>query len=413
LNPIRVTVHRSTQEIGGNCVEIASGDARIILDVGRPLDAARDATDLLAPTLDLAAPCHGILLSHAHQDHYGLLGEIPADWPVYCGEATAKLMRLTSGMFGKELDRDFRPCTSGRAFSIGPFTVTPYLTDHSAFDAYMLLVDAAGRRILYSGDFRAHGRKGALVSRFLEAPPGDIDLLVMEGTNLGSDKPWMSEADLEEDFVGVFQKTPGRVFVAWSAQNIDRTVTLYRACLKAGRTLVVDLYTAEVMELLAGHGKLPRPGWRNLKVVVTRAFSRLYRMKGRTDFVDRMAHHGIAARRLAETPYAWVVMARKSLLRDYETVGVIPGPQDAWSWSMWRGYLADGDGANVKAWFDAGGTPARHIHTGGHAAPDDLRAFARAVNAKAMAPIHGSAWDKPHDGFPAITRLRDGQALFL
>jgi ribonuclease J len=59
----------------------------------------------------------------------------------------------------------------------------------------------------------------------------------------------------------------GRVFVTWSAQNVDRTVTLYRACLKAGRTLVVDLYTAEVMEAVAEFGRLPRPGLQNLKVV--------------------------------------------------------------------------------------------------------------------------------------------------
>jgi len=41
--------------------------------------------------------------------------------------------------------------------------------------------------------------------------------------------------------------------------------------------LVVDLYTAEVMESLAEFGKLPRPGWSNLKVVITSAFVRMYR----------------------------------------------------------------------------------------------------------------------------------------
>jgi ribonuclease J len=84
----------------------------------------------------------------------------------------------------------------------------------------------------------------------------------MEGTNLGSDKPCSTESNLEGTFVDLFRSTAGRVFVVWSAQNVDRTVTLYRACLKAGRTLVVDLYTAEVMEALAEFGKLPRPVWR-------------------------------------------------------------------------------------------------------------------------------------------------------
>jgi hypothetical protein len=64
---------------------------------------------------------------------------------------------------------------------------------------------------------------------------------------------------LEGRFVYLFKATAGRVYVAWSAQNIDRTVTLYRACLKAGRTLVVDLYTAEVLDALASFGRIPNP----------------------------------------------------------------------------------------------------------------------------------------------------------
>ncbi len=48
--------------------------------------------------------------------------------------------------------------TSGKARHNGPFTVKPWLTDHSACDAPMLLIEAAGQRIFYSGDFRWHDR---------------------------------------------------------------------------------------------------------------------------------------------------------------------------------------------------------------------------------------------------------------
>jgi ribonuclease J len=277
----------------------------------------------------------------------------------------------------------------------------------------MLLIEAGGRRILYSGDFRMHGRKSTLVARLMANPPPDIDVLLMEGTNLGSDKSTKSEAELEEDFVRLFKETPGRVFVAWSAQNIDRTVTLYRACLKTDRTLVVDLYTAEVLDILADMGRLPRAGWRNLKVVVTRAFSRLYKSKGRGDFVERMAAHGISAARLAENQSKWVVMIRPSLIADLQGKSVVPTPADAWSYSMWMGYLASADGQRLRSWFDAGGSRAVHLHTSGHASPADLRAFAQAINPTRLVPIHGAAWDDHLDGFPAVHRLRDGEPLSL
>ncbi|MGH6789469.1 MAG: MBL fold metallo-hydrolase [Pseudolabrys sp.] len=413
MTSVCVTVHRSTQEIGGNCVEIATNGNRLILDVGRPLDASNDAVGLLPKTLELAGNVEGILISHPHLDHYGLLAETPAEWPVYCGAATEKLIRMTSGIFGKPIAHEFHSWRNEHRFSLGPFAITPYLTDHSAFDAYMLLIEVGGKRIFYSGDFRTHGRKGVLVDRVMAAPPRNIDVLLMEGTNLGSDKPTMSESDLEESFITLFKQTRGRVFVAWSAQNIDRTVTLYRACLQAGRTLVVDLYTAEVLDMLCEHGKLPQAGWPNLKVVVTSAFARMYRKTGREDFVERMAKHGIAARRLAEAPAQWVSMIRNSLLRDYETQGVIPTTDDAWSWSMWNGYLKNDDGRRTQTWFESGGALAVHIHTSGHASPADLKTFANRMQAKCLVPIHGVAWDYAAGDFPAVRRLADGEALVI
>jgi ribonuclease J len=155
-------------------------------------------------------------------------------------------------------------------FAIGPFTVTPYFTDHSAFDAYMLLVEGAGKRILYTGDFRRHGRKSVLVDRFMANPPPNIDVLVTEGSNLGTDKPVKTEKEIEQDFVELFNRTRGRVFVSWSGQNIDRTVSLYRAAKRTGRILAIDLYTADVLDQIAEGTRLPRAGYTNLKVVVTK-----------------------------------------------------------------------------------------------------------------------------------------------
>lgn len=61
----------------------------------------------------------------------------------------------------------------------------------------------------------------------------------MEGTTLGRNSDYPSEDDLEDTLVDHFRKTDGRVFITWSAQNIDRTVTIYRACKRSQRTLVL------------------------------------------------------------------------------------------------------------------------------------------------------------------------------
>jgi ribonuclease J len=67
-----------------------------------------------------------------------------------------------------------RPLSEGETLRRGPFAITPRLVDHSAFEAYALLVEAGGRRLFYSGDFRAHGRKPGAWRRLLDDPPRPV-----------------------------------------------------------------------------------------------------------------------------------------------------------------------------------------------------------------------------------------------
>lgn len=404
---MKLTIHRGAHEIGGTCIELVhSSGERLILDAGRPLDAPQEATDLLPRTLDLSRPAT-VLICHSHQDHWGLIHELPGDWPIWTGAASARLIGITSRFARQPLARPFLTWTAGVAFDIGPFRITPILTDHSAFDAAMLLIEGDGRRLLYSGDFRRHGRKGVLVDRLMKAPPPDIDLLILEGTNLGTDKSVMSESALETDFVELMARKPGRIFTAWSGQNIDRTVTLYRAAKRSGRNLIIDLYTAEVLEAISDGTRLPKPGMPNLKVVLTRGLRNHYVTAGREEFVSRMARHGISAKAL--TGSRDVIMLRDGLIKDYAAKDVAAGPEDAYVWSMWQGYLRE-DAAAVR-WAREGGAEMLLLHTSGHASAADLMAFSDAISARRVLPVHGANWATEGQAFPGLHALADGEVL--
>lgn len=407
-----LTVHRGTQQIGGSCIEIAhpAGD-RIVLDAGRPLDAPDGATGLLPTSLDRTKPAT-VLISHPHQDHWGLVDELPEEWPIWTGEGSAKLIAITGDITRRPISRGFNTWSSRSGpFEVGPFTVTPMLTDHSAYDAYMLLIEGAGKRILYTGDFRRHGRKSTLVDAIMNKPPTDIDVLLTEGTNLGSDKPIKSETDLEADFVELLARTKGRVFVVWSGQNIDRTVTLYRAAKRTGRNLAVDLYTADVLDRISEGTGLPRAGYPNLDVVVTVGLSRNYRRQGREDFVKRMVPHGISAKRLQGGRH--VVMLRRALIQDYVRAGVVPSADDAFNFSMWKGYLSEAYHSEPLEWCRSAGAEIAYLHTSGHASAADLRAFANAVRPKYVVPVHGIKWDEESYGFGSVRRLADAECMMV
>ena len=401
---MKLTVHRGTSQIGGTCIELRhSNGERLILDAGHPLDAPSGATGLLPTTLELDGMAT-VLVCHPHQDHWGLINELPQSWPVWTGPASAALIAITTRFARQPMSRDLQTWLAGEPFEIGAFRVTPILTDHSAFDSYMLLIEGGGKRLLYSGDFRRHGRKSALVDRIMRSPPGDLDLLIIEGTNLGTDKPSYPEYKLEEEFLALFRRTRGRVFVNWSGQNIDRTVTLYRAAKRDGRSLVIDLYTAEVLGAVAEGTRLPRPGFPNLKVVITKSLRNHYIKAGRGDFVERMAVYGISADKIQG--HRDVVMMRDGLLADYRAKGVVPTSEDAFNYSQWIGYL-EKPCAGLE-WCRTAGAKIAHLHTSGHASSADLRAFAAAMDARAIVPVHGTNWDTQSGGFERLRPMTDG-----
>lgn len=406
---LTVTVHRGTCQIGGSVIEIAHPDGeRLLLDAGQALDIDEGAEDQLPPTLDLTRPAE-VLLTHAHLDHWGLVHKLPTNWRVHCGKATAALIKAAP-FAGAGLAHEFQTWgASGKPVNIGAFCVTPYLTDHSAFDAHMLQIDAAGRRVFYTGDFRRHGRKSTLVDKLMANPPRDVDLLITEGTNLGTDKPTVRETELEADLVARAGQVQGRIFVAWSGQNIDRTVTLYRAAKRTGRDLIIDLYTADILDQIAEGTRLPRPGFPNLKVAITRALRNHYALLRGEGFIERLLPHAIAADKLQDS--RGIIMLRQGLVKDYSAKGVVPTPQDLFLWSMWDGYLAKGDKA--FDWCSASGTPWEKLHTSGHAAAADLMAFAAAIAPRAIVPVQGQNWHVPPDGFGPILNATDGAPIRL
>jgi len=176
---MRLVIHRGTHQVGGSCVELSYKNTSILLDVGLPLDydfSENIELHLPQPLFDKLRKdeknIDAVILSHAHLDHYGLAGVLPHGVPVYCGEASSELMAITGQMsHEKAQPLELKFFKAWKEFQVGTFSVTPYLMDHSAFDAYGYLISAGDKSLFYTGDFRGHGRKAKLLNRLIENPP--------------------------------------------------------------------------------------------------------------------------------------------------------------------------------------------------------------------------------------------------
>jgi ribonuclease J len=388
---VRARIHRGAQEIGGSCVELEAAGKRLALDLGRPLWADADTPMPLPSVPGFAGgkdrSLLGVVISHAHPDHYGLAGLLPDSVPVFMGAATARILRESQFFSPMGLDRKSADLLADRQpLVVGPFTITPFLVDHSAFDAYALLVEADGRRLFYTADFRAHGRKAGLYHRLLREPPAGVDVLLIEGTRIGrgeNPQDHTDEAEVERRCVEIFRRAEGIVLAAFSMQNIDRMVSLYRAALRADRDLTLDLYGAAVT-LAAGNPSIPRPGADRVRFFVPQA-QRVKILRTRQfERVDQIRRHRIYPQQLGQEAGKLVLSFRTSMIRELERAKCLHGAEAIWS--MWPGYLDEED--ELRRFLERNEIPLTVVHASGHATVEDLVRLAAAMKPQRIVPIH-------------------------
>ena len=406
-------IHRGADQIGGSCVELAYDGARILLDLGKPLDAEETSPDLL-PKIDGlgAARDDGLLaivISHGHIDHWGLMPLVEGQVPVAMGAATQRILNAAAPFlpqgYAPEVTIDL---ADRRVVQIGPFSITPYLVDHSAYDAYALTIEAGGKRLFYSGDIRGHGRKAKLFKAMVRHPPKAIDSMLMEGSSLGRLTPeakFPTESEIEQRFAEAFS-APGFIAVSASAQNIDRIVGLYRACKKTGRTLVLDAYAMEILRATENE-HVPRVGWPNLAVYVPEYQRRHIARNKMFDLLPIYKPARIYREAIADMRDKAVMLFRPAMLPDIDDAQLWHGAKAIWS--QWECYLKEGAGAKLVGDLQARGVPLELIHTSGHADIPDLKRLSGAVCPKRLIPIHTFNGDQFAEFFANVVRHKDGE----
>jgi len=432
----QITIHRGAHTIGGSCVELSSNGCRIILDVGMPLmekgGAEIDPEKLLNPSVENQIlpnikglykydepEIDAVLISHAHMDHYGLLNYIHPSIPVYLSKGTHALLKIGNVFYpvqNKVFFDNFKTFEHWQPFEIGPFKITSYLTDHSAYDASSFLIEADNKKVFYTGDFRGHGRKAKLLEQMIKRPIKNIDCMLMEGTTLGGGHKdgYNDETDVEKGLFDLFSSQKDVSFVMAAGSNIDRLVSLYKATAKSGKTLVLDLYSYYLLDRLKEYRKkLPPHKDDHIKIYYIRNHAQniadslgekvLHQYKPK-----KIEKEEIASRR--EDVVLRLPVSAMRRLSNYLLKGR-PLNESEFIFSMWPGYLAKND--QFYRFCKEFGLELHKVHVSGHAYLDALKELVEALNPEMLIPIHTLSADHYDEHFRNVHEINDGESVLL
>ena len=363
-------MHRGTHQIGGIAVEICTDKTRILIDMGDELSLDADfvSEPLHIPGVtDRNGTCDAVLFTHYHGDHIGQMDRICSEIPLYAG-ALAKDVMLMSAERGFRKDtahcdriRTIQTYKEGTPFVIGNIQITPYSIDHSAIDSYMFLIEADGKRVLYTGDFRLHGFRGKGIPKILDKLIHKVDVLLIEGTTLSrADLEPMAEAELQQK-VREYMDQYKYVFVMCASTNLERICAMSKA-VPRGKYFICDQYQKDLLSLVEqqwGH------------------YSPLYRDIKKTTYGENILP------RLQERGFLMMVRDNRNFRR------IIPKfdrDQSIILYSMWDGYRTK-EGSTIPTFLDLVGRW-ESLHTSGHASYRDIKMVIEMVNPDLIIPIH-------------------------
>jgi len=432
----QIIIHRGAHTIGGSCIEINHNGCRIILDAGMPLMDKNgeeiDEKKFKHPSIengimpdveglykDQTPDVDAVLISHAHMDHYGLLDHIHPSIPVYLSKGSRALIDIGKIFYpdiNKTLFENFKILEHWKPVNIGPFKITSYLVDHSAYDASSFLIETDNKKVFYSGDFRGHGRKRVLLERMIKKPIKDIDCMLMEGTTLngGHKDIFENETEVEKGLCNIFTNQKDISFITASGSNIDRLVTIYRAAMACRKTLVLDLYTYYVLDKLKKLSpKLPPHQNDHIRIY--------YIHKHAQDIVDCLGKDLLYKYKSRKIEREEIVKNRNEMVLKLpvSAMGRIINeltPHKAldnvkFIYSMWPGYLEKDSYYND--FCNKYQTELVKVHVSGHAYFEDLKRLANALNPKMLVPVHTLCGDDFSNHFDNVVRMDDGSPFSI
>ena len=389
----------------------------LAVDLGIAFEAAdAPGADVIFPDIayleEERASLAGIVITHAHEDHFGGLIEL---WPqlrvpVHATAFTAHLlMAKLASEPGAEVV-PISPVTPGRRFAVGPFEVEYINVTHSVPESYALAIRTPLGTVLHSGDWKIDATPvlgpPTDVARLRAIGDEGVLALVCNSTNAMREGRSPSETEVAREIADIVRAAPGRIAFTTFSSNVARLRSVALAAAAAGREVVViGRAIRRVLDIASELGMLDGVP----PFLDEEAYQHLPRQKVVALVTGSQGEPRAALHRIAEEEHRNVVLETGDIL--VFSSRVIPGNETAVNRIMNR-LIARG----VRVITDRD----RLVHVSGHPRRDELREMYSWIRPAIAVPVHGEAMhlaahaDLARElGVPTVRVIANGTVLRL
>lgn len=213
------------------------------------------------------------VITHGHLDHIGglphIVPRVPA--PVYGSRFTVGRVEEIFQNFGLPMPEGFKLQTvimnerNHEKLKVGSFFIELVGITHSIPGSTCVVVDTPVGRIVNTGDFRLDpnplDHEKTDTERLLELGREGVLALLSESTTTERAGRTPSESTIEQSYIDVMSRAPGRVFVAVFSTNVNRIQMIVNAAVHHNRKIALDgrsMMSTLEMAVRNGFMKIPK-----------------------------------------------------------------------------------------------------------------------------------------------------------
>lgn len=349
---------------------------------------------------------------------------------MYIGSCAKQILSVVTGYIdvnakikGRDIVEGMQEYEPGHPIAgLKNMKITPFTVDHSALDAYMFLIEADGKRLLFTGDFREHGisNEREQLWRVLEKyVGGHIDVLITEGTMLSRIEEADSnivrtEAQLGQKAAKYFSGKKYN-FVMVSSTNLDSIMEFYQNT-PDDKMFICDQYQARLL-ITAMENKGKEFRQYRAKKEASGLYKKICILGNVNKYIYRdLQKRGEALKRrgLPQAYFKWinekdigddgfVYLVRPNHFFDVSGPNIFENMFNFYKrnhkeqvniiYSMWKGYLK-GDKADKDILRFIDGFEYTLLHTSGHAYVETIQKLLKNTNPDVIIPMHTEMADE-------------------